>query len=98
MYHVILHPKAIAEFDDAYEWYGKESKELGKRFSEAVLSELNTIQNNPEIFQTKRGDFREAILEEFPYVIVYILNKKTNTIKISAIYHTSRHPRKKYRR
>ena len=97
MYQVILHPKAIVEFDDVYEWYGKESNELGKRFRRRSYLSLIQFKITLKCFKPKRGG-TEAVLDVFLHAIVYILNKKLNTIKISAIYHTSRHPRKKYRR
>ena len=36
--------------------------------------------------------------EIFPYVIVYKINKRKKLIYISAIYHTKRNPKYKYRK
>lgn len=47
---------------------------------------------------TRKGFYRESLVENFPYVIVYRVNKKPGKIFISSLFHTSRNHGKKYRR
>ena len=97
-YKVIIHPEAEKEYLDACNWYEQETTGLGQRFKAAVFKQLEQIDKNPENYSKKDGRYRESRTEIFPYVIVYTLNKSRNLIYVSAIYHTSRNPVKKYRR
>ncbi|MBI1770519.1 MAG: hypothetical protein HY015_06885 [Bacteroidetes bacterium] len=53
---------------------------------------------NPLRYAKKRGIHREALVETFPYVIVYKFYPKESLIFVSSIFHASRNPKKKYRR
>jgi hypothetical protein len=46
----------------------------------------------------QRSNFREAKVENFPYMIVYEFFKQKQMIHIAAIYHNKRNPKGKYRR
>jgi plasmid stabilization system protein ParE len=65
---------------------------------EVVRKKLETIQEHPEKYEKKNLNFREAAIKIFPYVIVYTFYKKDGIITVSAIFHTSRNPKRKYRR
>jgi mRNA-degrading endonuclease RelE of RelBE toxin-antitoxin system len=97
-YEVVFHPTAEVEYDEAYQWYEEQLTGLGDRFEKAVEVRLNQIWSSPLLYQKKRGVFREAKIDTFPYQIVYKIYDKKNIIFISAIYHSSRNPKKKYRR
>jgi mRNA-degrading endonuclease RelE of RelBE toxin-antitoxin system len=97
-YNLIFHPEAAKEYAEAFAWYEEKKKGLGKRFENMVEFRLNKIAVNPEIYGFSKGNFREALTDIFPYTIVYKVNKRKNEIYVSAIYHTSRNPKKKYRR
>jgi mRNA-degrading endonuclease RelE of RelBE toxin-antitoxin system len=98
MYSIIFHPEADAELLESVEWYEKQNKGLGTRFFLSVKEVLTRIQNRPETFGYARRPFREASVIFFPYTIVYKMNKLRKTVYVSAIYHTSRNPKKKFRR
>ncbi|RZA03336.1 MAG: type II toxin-antitoxin system RelE/ParE family toxin [Sphingobacteriaceae bacterium] len=55
------------------------------------------IATIPDAFPVKRNNYRECNIQKFPYVIVYVVDHSENVITVSAIYHTSRKPAKKYR-
>jgi plasmid stabilization system protein ParE len=97
-YRVSFHPKASKEFREAFHWYENELLGLGFRFQEAIDNQLNNIVNNPFLYPKKRGNHREAVVETFPYLIVFKLLAQDNIIFVTAVFHTSRNPRKKYRR
>ena len=98
-YIIRLHPKADEEYIAAYTWYEEQQAGLGERFIKAVRERMESIANNPETFGSKDNiHFREALIEAFPYIIVYKVYKQKNEIFMSAIYHAKRHPKKKYRK
>ncbi len=96
-YRVVFHPIAESEYQEAYLWYEDQLKGLGNRFEDAVDVRLNQILIRPLLYSKKRGVFREAKMDAFPFQIVYKIYEKDKTIFVSAIYHSSRNPKKKYR-
>jgi len=49
-------------------------------------------------FPKKKSSYREVKIHTFPYLIVYKILPKKKTILVSAIHHTSRSPKTKYRK
>lgn len=97
-YSYRVHELAYKEYIDAYEWYEDKSDGLGSRFMNAVEKRLKQIAEHPEYYSKKRGNFREAKVEDFPYKIVYEFFKSNQLVHVSAIYHDKRNPKRKYRR
>jgi plasmid stabilization system protein ParE len=97
-YQLVFHPVAEKEYEEAYRWYNDQLSGLGVRFERAVELKLEIIQSKPLIYGRKRGAFHEAVVDTFPYVIVYKVYESQKTILISAVYHTSRNPKRKYRK
>lgn len=87
--------RAELELFDACKWYEKRQKGLSQPFRKAVRNGLNSIASNPLIY-SKRFDteLRYALLYKFPYVIVYWLDEKLDTIFVTSIFHTRRNPEK----
>lgn len=97
-YATVFHSLAEAEYIEAFQWYENQLPGLGERFEQAVEEKLNQISLKPQLFSVKKGNFREAKIEAFPYVIVFWIYKGERIIFISSIFHASRSPRKKYRK
>lgn len=93
-----FHPLAEQDYVDAYQWYENEQKGLGQRFEKMVDHRLQMISQNPENYHLCKAPYREVAVEFFPYTIVYKMNKRKKTVFITAIYHTKRSPRYKYRK
>ncbi len=97
-YIISIHNKAEAEYEEAYNWYLKEQEGLEEDFFQAINKKLQQIVSGPELYSIKNSSCREAVVSGFPYVIVYKINKRAQTINVIAIHHTSRKPKKKYNR
>jgi len=94
-----LHPLIKQDYDDAYGWYEDKQKGLGERFIKAVRKKIEEIVLHPEIYGSKGNKrFREAMVDFFPFLIIYKVNKRKQEIYISSIHHAKKHPRKKYRK
>ena len=93
IYEVIFFPRAEVEIEDAFYWYESKYPGLGNRFLENFEQEVERITSNPYLFRSSKNDLREAIIQSFPYVIIYsVLDQK---ILIQAVFNTSRNPTKK---
>ncbi len=97
-YQVVFHPMAETEYREAYQWYEEQLRGLGERFEEAIEIKLNQLNSKPLLHPRKRGSFREANVDTFPYQIVYKIYEKEKIIFVSSVYHSSRDPKKKYRK
>ena len=94
-----LNEQAYEEYIEAYEWYEKKQPGLGGQFMNSVEKRLEQISEHPEYFGKRNNNrFREAKVENFPYMIVYEILKQKGLIHIAAIYHYSRGQSGKYRR
>ena len=94
-----LHEKIQKDFNESFAWYESKKAGLGYEFMDLVENKILQIVDNPERYGSKGNSrFREAHLRRFPFVIVFRIYKKKNEIFISAIHHTKKSPRKKYRK
>ncbi len=98
IHRAVFHPIAEEEYDEAYQWYEEQLQGLGDRFEETVEIKLSQICSKPLLYRRKRGVFHEAKIDAFPYQIICKIYEKESIVFISAIYHTSCNPKKKYRK
>ncbi len=92
------HPKANKDFFESYVYYEKESAGLGERFYKEVKDAYAYIEKFPLRSRIIKSNYRRCSLKKFPFQIVYTYNKAKARISIVAIYHSSRHPAKKFRK
>ncbi len=71
---------------------------LGFKFERNVKQKIAAIQDHPERYSRRKGYYRETLVKDFPFLIVYRYNKMKLKITISSIFHTSRYPKNKYRK
>jgi mRNA-degrading endonuclease RelE of RelBE toxin-antitoxin system len=98
IYQVELHPEALSELEESYQWYEERSEGLGLRFMGSINKRINEIAKEPETYTKKKGKYREALVDVFPYVIIYEILKKEGIVFILYIFHTKRNPLLKYKR
>ncbi len=97
-YKIITHQKANEEFLEAVAWYEEQLPGLGDQFLLKVKGKLAQITKQPQFFGKRQGQFRQAKVDTFPYNIVFEFFPQKRIIHISAIYHSKRSPKKKFRR
>jgi len=93
-----FYTRAYREYFKAYEWYEGQQLGLGDRFENSIKKLVDIVDEHPLIFPNKKYDTREGKTEDFPYLVVYKIFPRKNLIYIVSIFHTSRNPRKKYRK
>jgi plasmid stabilization system protein ParE len=96
MYQLVIKPRAIEMAIEAYEWYNEQQIGLGDLFLNELESYYDKLEELPLAYSKIKKNFRQAVLHKFPYVIVFEVIKKE--VVIYSIFHTSRNPRKKFKR
>lgn len=98
-YRCVFHSDVKTDYDEAYEWYELQKKGLGDKFIASVRYKMAQIALQPETYREKsKKGYREALIDDFPFSIVYKIYKRDKLIFVNAIHHYKKHPKKKYRR
>ncbi len=98
-YLVEFHAEASEDADAAYIWYELQQSGLGERFLKEVWQKIGVIIDAPQLFSSKtRKEYREAKVNDFPYIVVYKIYLRKKIVLISAIHHEKMSPGKKYRK
>jgi len=91
-----LAPRAIEEFKESVQWYFDQSESAADYFVGQIFSRILFIAQHAESFPIVKRSFRETTVFKFPFTIIYTIVK--NKVVIHSIFHTSRNPKKKFRK
>ncbi len=97
MYDITYRAVATLEYQDAIEWYARQSKIAAENFIKEVNDKLDSISAYPRRPKNLFKHYFEISLRKYPYTITYFIEEEIKRIVVVAIYHHKRHPRKKYR-
>jgi plasmid stabilization system protein ParE len=93
--------KASQEFYESWAWYEEKQTGLGDRFEQAFFDKADSVTENPMKFSIsnkyRKSRYREAPLDDFPFIIVYQIDERNSLILVHSIFHTSRYPGRKYK-
>ncbi len=92
MYKSVILPLAKEDIRETAQWYSKQQKGLGKRFTAEVREKVYFIRQNPKTSNVRYKNVRTAVLNVFPFMIHYTVDEKSTTVIILAVLHTSRNP------
>ncbi len=84
-----LEPAHI-EYQEAIDFYNLQSQGLGNKFVAEIDATISIIKNYPDSFTEYTKHTRKAVVNVFPYNIIYTVHK--NYIQIIAIAHQHRKP------
>ncbi|RFC55329.1 type II toxin-antitoxin system RelE/ParE family toxin [Brumimicrobium aurantiacum] len=84
---------AVADLDEAYEYYTDINPKLGERFIKIVNATINDLKKYP-YYQIRYDSFRMKVINKFPYVIHYTLDEKKQIVFIYGIRNSYQNPKK----
>ena len=87
---LVLRRAAQAEFDEAADWYEQQQPNLGREFVTKVQATLDRLQTTPRQFPVVFEEVRQAIVERFPYSVLFQAEPKR--IVVLAVFHHRRDP------
>ena len=93
---VEIKEEAKLDITTASAWYREQQEGLDKKFIAAVEETLKRIVRHHEAGNIIYKSFRQAMVNKFPYIIVYQVI--SHSIVIFQVFNTWRNPKKKIRR
>jgi toxin ParE1/3/4 len=84
------HPAAFEEYDEASDWYAKESPRASEDFIAAVEHAIELIVEAPRRWPRYLHGTRKMLAGQFPYLIVY--RERDDLVQIIAVAHGNRRP------
>jgi len=88
---VELSPAAIADANQAFNWYEDQRDGLGLEFSAELRRMVGMLAEYPELGHVVFGETRQAVLQRFPYSLFYRL--LPGAVLVVAVFHASRDPK-----
>ena len=92
-YKIVIEPRAIADIQEAVEYYESKREDLGAYFFQIVEEYIELIAKNP-FFQIRYKDYHGLPVKIFPYIILYFIDEKEKTIYVLSLFNTSQNTTK----
>ena len=87
-----FNPEFYTDLEQAIDWYEEQRPGLGKNFYLSVRDQILRLQSTALNFSIRYDDIRCLTMKKFPYMIHYRIDIETCSVKIEALFHTSRNP------
>ena len=91
-YTVEFNPEFFNDIAQAIDWYNAKQARLGDRFFNNVKKQTAKLATSAFRYAVKYDDIRCMQILNFPYLVHYRINEQTKTVKVEAMFHTSRNP------
>lgn len=92
MYRIELLPLAKKDIQQAVSWYNLKQNHLGNRFLQTLRNEVKVIQKNPSAFINRYNEIHTLVMNDFPFMIHYLIENELKKVIIVAVFHTSLNP------
>ncbi len=92
MYCIELLPLAKKDIQQAVSWYNLKQNHLGNRFLRTLRNEVKVIQKNPSAFINRYNEIHTLVMNDFPFMIHYLIENELKKVIIVAVFHTSLNP------
>ena len=90
LFNLEISDEAENDFRNAYQFYAEESTRVAESFFKQINSSLEITKKSPRSFPCSYKSVQKFVVKKFPFVIYYQLVE--STIRVIAIFHTSRNP------
>ena len=90
---VVIEKRAIKDAQKAIDYYDEQRIGLCEKFNAALNKQIASIAINP-FYKFRYKDFRALPILKFPYLIIFYIREDSNTVFISAVFHTKQNTNK----
>lgn len=91
-FEILFSPDALRDIEEAVDYYNELSPGLGNRFITDFNQAYKSIALNPCFASVKYREVRCAAFKKFPFSVHYIINRKSKTVIIIAVFNTWKEP------
>jgi len=70
-YQSRFRPELVDDVAEGFHWYEERADGLGQRFLRQYYDAVVAVERIPEIYFRALGDFRRALLRNFPYALYF---------------------------
>ncbi len=64
-----IEPEALTDIQDITHWYNEKQTNLGKRFQETTIKQINGLKKDPQIYTVRYKEIRCMLVKKFPYMV-----------------------------
>lgn len=89
-FEVIFKEEADLDIFDARQWYESRRLGLGNELLNEIDEYIKVLEQDPQIYQLRKHNWRYCPLKRFPYVIVFEIEKQE--VIVYAVFNTFQHP------
>jgi hypothetical protein len=91
-FNVEYNPDFFDDLVQSVDWYNEQRVGLGDRFYKSVKKQTAKLSTHALYFAVKYYDVRCVRIENFPYIVHHRVDEQSKTVKVEALFHTSRAP------
>lgn len=86
-FRVVIEPRALADIQEAIDYYDEQQIGLGKKFNSAVERHIKYLYKNP-FFRIAYKDYRILPINKFPFILFFYIDETKNTVYIISVFNT----------
>lgn len=94
-YTISLDPLAILDIQKAIDYYDEQQPGLGKKFENAIDKHFSALSKNP-FYQIRYDQVRCLPVKKFPFMIHFVVDNRSSTVRVAAVFHTSLDPKENW--
>jgi plasmid stabilization system protein ParE len=83
---------ALADVSAIVEYYISKERHQAVRFVADLYHQVQLFSLNPKLGYELHDDYRQFLLKQFPYTVIYEVNSAEEAIIVVAVCHQSRRP------
>jgi len=91
-YQIRMKVEALKDLNSAVDWYNEQKRNLGIKFQQQVVKQINSLKTNPQGHSTVFTNVRCLVIKQFPFVVHYTVNDSQKMVDIFSVFHTNRDP------
>ena len=95
-YTIQFKGEALVDVTEIANWYNEKRNGLGMEFLDELELSVKKIKLNPFNYQVQKKNIRQAMLNRFPYLIIFEIEE--NEIVIYSVIHGKRNPKNKFKK
>lgn len=94
-FRILYSGRAVADMQEAYDWYEQQQEGLGNRFLDAIDETAKEIALFPFAYSSRHKNTREKLAAPFPYIVIYTV--AYDAVLVQAVFAARKKPSGKYR-